>query len=326
MMNILLTGGAGFVGINLVRSLADRDGVRVIAADVRAWNAAGARFLAPVQTRLSFAPLDVRDGDALIDLVRREQITHIVHAAAITASEEQEYGRAAEVVGVNLGGAINALNAALTCDHVERAMLISSSGVYGAPKRPTNRLQRETGSLDLSNLYAITKHSAELLAARYARLAGKPIASLRLSAVYGPLEQPSASRPNTSAMRRLLAALRARRPVRVAGPAVRRDWTYAADIGLAVFALLDAPVWRHSVYNVSCGVAVRFDEVVAAFAEHGLAASWIDDSDQADIAMRPHQERAALDITRLCRDTTYRPNRDLRASLAAWLADEAAIE
>lgn len=325
-MNILLTGGAGFVGINLARSLAGHDGVRVIAADVRTWSGAGARFLAPVQTRLSFAPLDVRDGDALIDLVQSEQITHIVHAAAITASEEQEYGRATEVVGVNLGGAINALNAALACDHVERVLLISSSGVYGAPKRPTNRPQRESGPLDLSNLYAITKHSAELLAARYAHLAGKPTSSLRLSAVYGPLEQPSASRPNTSAMQRLQAALRDLRPVRVAGPAVRRDWTSAADIGLAVFALLDAPVWRHHVYNVSCGVAVRFDDVVAAFVEHGLAASWIDDPGQADIAMRPHQERAALDITRLCRDTTYRPNRDLRASLATWLADEAAIE
>ncbi len=321
-MNILLTGGAGFVGINLARSLAARAGVRVIAADVRAWDAAAARFLAPVQGHLSFVPIDVRDSDALIDLVRREQITHIVHAAAITVSDEQEKVRAAEVVGVNLGGAINALNAALTCEHVQRTLLISSSGVYGAPKRPSSQPQRENGPLDLSNLYAITKHSAELLAARYAHLAGKPIASLRLSAVYGPLEQPSASRPNTSAMQRLLAALRDGRPVRVAGPAVRRDWTYAADIGSAVFALLDAPAWRHSVYNASCGVAVRFADVVAAFTEHGLAARWVDDPNHADIAMRPHQERAALDITRLCSDTSYRPNCDLRSSLAAWLASE----
>jgi UDP-glucose 4-epimerase len=319
-MKILVTGGLGFVGVNVVRALADHEGVQVIAADMQPWDAAIERFLAPVKTRIRYCRLDVRDADSFAGLVADEGVTHVIHAAAVTVNDEQECTRAAEVVGVNLGGAINVLNSALRCDHVERVLMLSSSGVYGAPKRPPGRAQREGGALDLTNLYAITKYSAELLAARYGRLTGKPMASLRLSAVYGPMERLSASRPNVSAIQRLFCALCDQRPLRLAGPAVKRDWTYAADIGAAAWAMLHAPLWRHNVYNVSCGTALRFDEAAAAFSERGLAVTWVDDPDQADVAMRPQQARVALDIGRIQRDAGFRPAFSLGASIDDWLA------
>ena len=101
------------------------------------------------------------------------------------------------------------------------------------------------------------------------------MASVRLPAVYGPLERPSSSRPGTSTMHRLMEALRHRRPVTVAGPQVGRDWTYVADAGAAIAQLLVAPSWHYSVYNVSCGHRYTFAAVVAAFAAHGLQATWV---------------------------------------------------
>ena len=180
--------------------------------------------------------------------------------------------------------------------------------------------QRETDPLELTNLYAITKHSAELLAARYAVLSGKPMAAVRLPAIYGPMERSLASRRHTSAPGLLMAALRAGRRVRVAGPEVARDWTYAADVAAGVWALLTAPGWRFPVYNLSCGQAVSFAEVVQAFVDVGLGAEWVDAVDQADIAMRPQQARAPLDIGRLQADTGFRPAFSIRDGIENWMS------
>ena len=161
------------------------------------------------------------------DLVERAGVTHIVHGAAITALPQEEAARAVEIVDVNLGGTINILAVAASVPSVARVLTLSSSGVYDGPAA---RPQEQAGGsptggrrLALDGLYSITKRSAELLTERYASLTGKPMASVRLPAVYGPLEKPSPSRPGTSTMHRLMEALRHRRPVTVAGPQVGRD-------------------------------------------------------------------------------------------------------
>ena len=318
-MKILVTGGLGFVGVNLVRGLAARPGVRVVAADVLPWDDAIEHFLAPVRGQVVPRRLDVRDRAAVEEIVAGEAITHIVHAAAITATDDEERTRAAEIVAVNLQGAIHVLDAALAAPAVERVIVVSSSGVYGAPASDPLLPVRETDPLDLSNLYAITKHSAELLAARYAVLSGKPMAAVRLPGVYGPMERSKESRRHLSAPGRLMAALREERAVRVSGPGIMRDWTYAADVAQGIAALLSAGRWRHSVYNLSCGVAVPFRAVVEAFVGAGLRAEWVADPDAADIAMRPQQARAALNIERLRTDAAFEPAFPLVAGIAAWL-------
>jgi len=318
-MKILVTGGLGFVGINLVRGLAALPDARVVAADVLPWDEAIDRFLAPVRAQVVHRRLDVCDRAAVEDVVAGEAITHIVHAAAITASDDEERTRAAEIVAVNLQGSIHVLDAALAAPVVERVLLVSSSGVYGTPSGDPQQPVRENDPLDLTNLYAITKHSAELLAARYAVLGGKPMAAVRLPGIYGPMERSKESRRHLSAPGRLMAALREARPVRVAGPGVMRDWTYAADVARGIAALLSARRWRHPVYNLSCGVAVPFRTVVEAFIGAGLHAEWVANADEADVAMRPQQARAALNIERLRTDAVYEPAFPLAAGIAAWL-------
>jgi nucleoside-diphosphate-sugar epimerase len=318
----LITGGAGFVGVNIAAALAAGEGRYVIVGDLASNEADTIRFLAPVAAQITLATLDVCNREALRDLIRREAVTHIVHAAAITATAKEESGRAGEIVDVNLGGAVNVLAVAAEEPAVERVVMISSSGLYGAPSRPATQRRHETDPLNLGNLYAITKYSAELLAARYAVLSGKPMASLRLPAVYGPMERARSSRPATSAIRQLMDALQQRRSITVSGAEVAQDWTYAADVGAAVDALLAAPHWHWNVYNAGCGQAYRFSRVVAAFAAFGLQAAWVETGDVADVSMRLSQERTPLDIERLRSDTGYTPHYNLEAGLAHWLRME----
>lgn len=319
-MKILVTGGLGFVGINIVRFLAEQLGVMVVAADLLEATPAGQDLLSPVQDAVKPSLLDIRDRAAVRRLVEEERITHIVHAAAITATDEQEAANPTHIVDVNLGGTVNVLAAAIAAPSVERLINVSSSGVYSVDSANLPSPLPEDGPLDLSNLYAITKYSSELLAGRYRILSRKMTTSVRLASVYGPLERPSASRIHTSLINRLRMAWAAGKPIRVAGPAISRDWIHVADVGRAIWLLLNAATWHHSAYNISSGVSTPFCELVDHFAFHGLQAHWVDDPSLADIAMRPHQMRIPLDIMRLCEDTNFAPTVELSAGIKSILS------
>ncbi len=320
-MKILVTGGLGFVGINVVRLLAAKEGTSVVAADLSARRSSEVeRFLAPVAGHVHLTALDVTDRNAVRRIIHEEAVSHVVHGAALTPTPEQEAAQATRIVDVNLGGAINVLDAACASPTVQHILLLSSSGVYGPPAGDAGgEPQREDGALALDNLYSITKRSMELLAARYGQLAGRPVASLRLASVYGPMEAPSESRQRTTPIHQLRAALLSGRPVRVAGPAVRRDWIYAADVAAAIWLMLNAAKYHHPVYNAGSGRAVPFREVVEAFVPHGLSCEWTEDPGSADIALRPDQSRAALDIQRLHSATGFVPAHDLASGVAAYL-------
>lgn len=323
-MKILLTGAAGFVGVSIARSLAGLPGAQVIATDIREPDDRVHDYLTPVASSIRFARLDVTDRQAVHALVAGEQITHIVHAAALTPTDDFERQRPTAIVDVNLGGTIHMLDAAATYAHVERLLFVSSSGVYGAPPAEVapGAVQAEAGPLSLHNLYAITKYSGELLARRYGALCGKPMASVRLAPIYGPLERLSEARPRISQVGRLLQALHEGQTVKVAGPNVRRDWTYSGDVGDAVAALLGAAIWRYDVYNVSRSEGLSFRSVVEAFTRHGLKAEWVDDPASADVAMLPGQERLPMDASRLCEDTSFTPRFSFAEGLARLLEIE----
>lgn len=318
-MNLLLTGALGFLGLNLTRSLASRKSVRVVAADVRQPTAEQVEFLQPVAASVSFCSLDICRRQALRELLEERQITHVVHAAALTPTFTMEREQPTRIVDVNLGGTLNLLDAALYRPSLRRVIVVSSSGVYGASPATASANQTEDGPLLLDDLYSITKRSAELLTQRYGKLSGISMVTVRLAALYGPLERASASRPRISAIGQLNTALKEAKAVRVAGPSVRRDWTYVEDAASALFALLEAVQLRHAVYNVSCGLAVPFERVVAAFVAHGLEATWSRDVSRADVLMHPSQERMAMSIARLQSDTAYVPRFDIESGIAAYL-------
>jgi nucleoside-diphosphate-sugar epimerase len=322
-MRVLLTGAWGFVGLNLALDLAARPNVELFAADL---NPPGS----PTAIRLAAQPgvtplvLDVTDRAAVANVIYLHRLTHIVHAAALTPSQEVEVNYPTRIVDVNLQGAIHVLDAAYASPSVSRLLLVSSSGVYGAPGPHAGPAQAEAGPLNLEGLYAITKYSAELIGARYAALAasrgGTLITSVRLGPIYGPYEAVSATRPQISQPGRLLEALHANRRVTVAGPDTLRDWTHVDDVAGGIWALLQAPRWNYPVYNLSLGRGIPFRTVVDAFMARGLHATWIDDPAAADIALAPSQARLPLDITRLQSDTGFTPQIDFAHGVARLLA------
>lgn len=327
-MRLLITGATGFVGVNLVRGLAASPSTTVTAADVRAPDDLIEHYWLPVRDRIKVVQLDVTHADDFLDIVEQDNITHILHCAAITPSPADERTRPDLVSTVNLIGALNALEAARRVDSVQRLLLMSSSGVYAMPDadRDPDVLIDEDSPLALDNLYAITKYSAELLAARYRTLSDKNIAAVRLGAFYGPLERPSSSRQHMSVPGRLLAALRAEQALTIAGPEITRDWIYADEAAAAIAALLTAPRWRHDVYNLGAGRAISLREMANAFVDQGLRVTWVDAIDSADIGMRTAQGRQTMSIRRIVGDTEWKPTPDPRGHVAKLCAQPKIVQ
>ncbi len=329
-MRLLITGATGFVGVNFVRRLAASPQTTVIAADLRTPDDVVQRYWAPVRERVEAVQLDVTSGDELLKLVDQAGVTHILHCAAITPSPEDERTHPDRVSTVNLLGALNVLEAARRVESVERLLIMSSSGVYAAPETQDdspgpNILVDEDAPLALDNLYAITKRSAELLAARYRILSGKDVASIRLGAFYGMLERRSPSRPHLSVPGRLLAALHAQwqgiqLPLTVSGGAITRDWIYADDAAAAVHGLFAAPNWRYDLYNLGGGRPISLRELVSAFVDQGLQVTWVNDSAHADLRMVRSNGRQTMSIQRISRDADWRPVSNPRTHVAEMCA------
>jgi nucleoside-diphosphate-sugar epimerase len=299
-MKILVTGAGGFLGLNLLRHLAQaHPEATIIAADLH-----------PLEPEAIFQALDVRDPRACLDVLASHRPTHIVHGAAVTLTEETP--AAAELTrNVNFQGTENVLRAALAAGSVQRCVLLSSSGVYS---QNSDAACDEDHPLDLRDAYTKSKRGAEML------MGDLPVVAARIGSAYGPFEHPRATRPRVSLIRRLLDFLHAGRPVRVAGTDFCRDWTYAMDIAAGLDGLLFSPTLNHRIYNVSSGWPVSAREVLEILIEQGLQVEWTRD-EEADMVLDPRDSRKPLSIERLRRDTGFQPRFDFRTGLASLIKE-----
>jgi GDP-4-dehydro-6-deoxy-D-mannose reductase len=278
-MTILVTGAGGFIGRNLVQHLKAAHPQAEIAA-------------------IDIETLDVRDRAACFELFQRVKPTHFVHAAALTIADDDEAVRA-----VNFYGTVNVLDAAMSAGSIKRGVILSSSGVYGAPD---GIACDEHHPLYPVGAYACAKRDAESL------LDGRLlVVAARIGPVYGPFEEPSVSRPKTSVIQQLVQALTDARVLRIGGTDMHRDWTHAADVAAALDGLLFAEKLNHSIYNVSAGESISARAVITAFVERGLKVCWTSDLTQADIVLDEKDSRGPLVIERLRRDTGFAPRHSI---------------
>ncbi|HEY4522045.1 MAG TPA: NAD-dependent epimerase/dehydratase family protein [Candidatus Paceibacterota bacterium] len=176
-MNILVTGGAGFIGANLCRALRTR-GDTVVVIDNLSVSERNVPLLDEIDTQLVRA--DIADYDAIephfagIDIV--------FHLAAMNRAQRSiENPRAANAA--NITGTLNVLEAMRT-HKVPRVVFTSSSSVYGGR---TGAL-KESDALSPPHPYGVGKLAGEHYVRVYGELFGLKWTTLRLFSVYGPLQ------------------------------------------------------------------------------------------------------------------------------------------
>jgi UDP-glucose 4-epimerase len=257
-LNIVVTGAHGFVGLNVVRTLAEQ-GHQVFAVARRepdAWVTAFLEGLSGVEHVVA----DVSVPGELPASLARKSLDAVVHAAVVTATTLQvEKDDAARIIHVNTGGTIEALEAARICG-ANRFVYVSSPSAIGDAANDAE--MDESIEKRPESLYGISKDASEEITRRYGSLYDLSVASVRIAQPYGPGERATASRVRTSPIYEWLLDADAGREL-PAGPMDRaRDWTYIDDTAIGIADLATAGSLQHDLYHLSRGSQVTVGEVI----------------------------------------------------------------
>lgn len=237
-MTVLVTGAAGFIGMNVSAALLTR-GETVLGVDNLndyypvALKQARLRELEP-NKNFTFEHVDIADGAALrVAVADHGPITGIVHLAA-QAGVRYSIENPAAYIQTNLVGHAEILEFARNSDALDHLVYASSSSVYGGnDKLPFSVDDRVDQPV---SLYAATKRADELMSHCYSHLYRVPQTGLRFFTVYGPWGRPD------MAAYLFTDAIVNRRPIKVFNHGdMRRDFTYIDDIVAGVLAVLDNP-------------------------------------------------------------------------------------
>jgi len=248
-MTTLVTGGTGFVGLNLLEQLLGR-GDEIACLAVNPLPTAAARDFAKLPGKLHVIRGDVTEAGSIDDAIARHRCRRIIHAAAITAGTARDESEPARVVEVNLLGTINALQAARKAN-IEQFVYPSTGGHFGEAGLNVGHLLDEETDHPLPNsMYGISKYAAERTVLRLGALWSMDVRVGRVAVVYGRWEYETGVR---DAMTTILQATRLAMTGGEAvfpklGPA---DWIYSVDIARALMTLLDAATTKHRLYHLA---------------------------------------------------------------------------
>jgi nucleoside-diphosphate-sugar epimerase len=318
-MIVLVTGGTGAVGINIVRVLAEAGHeVLCLSRSAGGVDAVRDRFLAPVAARVRMVGGDVGDLASLDAIWARHHPTHVVHAAAITPTADMERTMAPTIVQANLMGTVNVLEA-VRRGGARRVAYVSSAAVYGEYDEAV--AIDEAMPVKPWGLYGISKDASEKLCAYHAHLHGTDVVALRVGWVYGPMERPMAgSRLSMSLAYECVRLALAGEEIRLAHLDHVRDWIHAEDLGRAVLAVLDAPALHHRVYNLAGDRGITHRALLGALDRSVRTRYRQVPEAEANVPPRQTQKRRGpLSIARLLADTAYRPRFSLDDGLRQYV-------
>ena len=239
-MRYIVTGGAGFIGNNIVKKLVARgDDVTVIDN----LNTGKEENLKSVIDKITF----LKDSILNMELLEKQSqnIDGIFHQAAL-ASVQDSFSKPDEYHDVNVNGTENILKLAKKNDF--RVVYASSSSVYGNPERIPIK---ESDKKNPINPYAETKLKQDQLAIKYSEM-GVKVIGLRYFNVFGKGQ----SKEYAGVLKLFLERIRDKLPPKINGDGTQfRDFVYVEDVADANIMSMDSDI-NHGFYNVGTNTSI----------------------------------------------------------------------
>jgi len=336
-MNLLITGGAGFIGSNFVHYwLGEQPAGRVVVLDALTY--AGNRRSLPLEhPRLTFVQGDIRDHDLVLRMLRDHQIEALVHFAAESHVDRSILGPET-FLDTNALGTLRLLEASraylqdAAAPGAFRFHHVSTDEVYGTLK-PDDPPFEETTPYAPNSPYAASKAASDHLVRAWHHTYGLNTTITNCSNNYGPYHFPEKLIPL------ILVNILHGRPLPIYGDGLQvRDWLYVEDhcrgIGLAL--RLGAP---GEVYNIGGNNERTNMEIVTtlcqlsadAFAQDPTLRQLYPDCPAArglhpqtlitHVTDRPgHDRRYAINAGKAKRELGYQPRETLHSGLAKTVA------
>ncbi|MBA7575566.1 dTDP-glucose 4,6-dehydratase [subsurface metagenome] len=324
VQNILVTGGAGFIGSNFIRSmLAADNNFSIINLDALTYAGSMENLKdLPDPARHVFVHGDICDGDLIDDVFRRYTIDTVVHFAA-ESHVDRSISNPELFVRTNVTGTAALLESARRYWHDKNVLRsgqvrfhhVSTDEVYGS-LGPDEPAWTENIPYSPNSPYAATKAAADHLVRAYGHTYGLPYTISNCSNNYGPYQFPEKLIPLT-----ILHAVEGE-PLPVYGDGGQiRDWLYVEDHCEAIRRILLNDTTRET-FNIGGGTQPTNLEIVhniyeimdarlpdSPFFPHRDLIRFVDD--------RPgHDRRYAMDSTKINRELGWAPSCSLKEGLS----------
>ncbi len=333
-MNLLVTGGAGFIGSNLIRHIIDRPEIaRLINLDCLTY----AGHLINLD-RISHHPkyvfekVDLRQKAAVLDVVQKHAVTHVLHLAAESHVDRSITGPG-DFIHTNIVGTFHLLEACRG-EWGARGQVagcrfhhVSTDEVYGS-LGPTGSFL-ETTPYAPNSPYSASKAASDMLVRAFHHTYGLPVVLTNCSNNYGPYQFPEKLIPV------VIQSVWERRPVPVYGDGLNvRDWLYVRDHAEALWQVLTRGR-AGETYNIgghnewpNLRIVERICDLVDELAPHlgGQSRKLI-----TFVKDRPgHDRRYAIDASKIERELGWTPahtfDQGLRETVQWYLENQAWVQ
>ena len=316
-MNLLITGGAGFIGSNLIYHIIDDPHIaKLVNLDCLTYAGRLENLQSVSQhPKYTFEKVDLRDKPAVLTVLQKHAITHVMHLAA-ESHVDRSISEPDDFITTNINGTFHLLEACRSCWNGnyegKKFHHISTDEVYGS-LGPTG-LFTETTPYAPNSPYSASKAASDLLVRAYHKTYGLPTVITNCSNNYGPFQFPEKLIPT------VIQSVLARKPIPVYGDGMNvRDWLYVKDHAQALWTVLQhgtsGQAYNIGGHNEWANIRIvehicdTIDNLVPQLGGHSRALiTFVED--------RPgHDRRYAIDASKIRRELGWTPSHSFEAGL-----------
>ncbi len=247
--NILVTGGAGFIGSNIVDRLSPDNNVFILDN----FFTGVMSNLVNSKDRVTIIKGDIRDKELVNDTVAKvEYIFHLAaHVGNIRSLKDPYFD-----MDVNIRGMLNLMEACRNNPKLKRVVYSSSAAIYGEAKYlPID----EDHPLNPESPYAVSKMAAEKYAFAFYKVYGVPTASVRYFNAFGPRQDSS---EYANAVSIFLSRTKKEEPLTIFGDGEQtRDFIFIDDIVNANILAATQPAAVGQIFNIATGQATSINKI-----------------------------------------------------------------
>lgn len=308
---ILLTGGAGFIGNNLVRRLLQNEVSQIVIMDNQS---SGMAVFLPDDPRIIFVGMDIDKMDKLNFVINQHEFDYVFHLAAHFANQNSVDHPFSDIQ-TNIVGTVSLLEILKFHKSLRKFIYASSSCVYGT----ATEMNEGTFIYPSETPYSINKYTAELYTQYYAHLFHVPTVSIRIFNTYGPYELAGKYRnviPNF-----IEKALNSEDLVITGTGRETRDFTYVEDLVDLMLKAALSPSKEGEIFNGGTGRKTEILQMAQIIKE--VTGS------QSNIVFKPARNWDKVkdrmsDTSKSVRELGYSPSVDIREGLGKtikWYMD-----
>lgn len=316
-MTVLITGGSGFVGMNIAEELTGR-GINVVILARKPLLPEMISTLNEKPGKFEYVDIDILNGERIDWVIKHYSITSIIHAAAIAPGDTSERESTINTMNVNLMGTLEMLEAARK-NNINRFVYLSSASVYGDAAFEPGPLSEDKTYPRPNSMYSISKFAGERTVLRYKYLFGMDIVVVRVGATFGPWEYNTDIRDTLSApFQTTQFAIEGKKALIPSHGNI--DWLYSRDAAISLAEILFSKHLTYDTYNLSYGKAWPIQEwckkLIDEFPDFTFEVVSIDN---ANISLHGNRDRTLLSIERVQEDLKSVPSFGINESFSDYM-------